>query len=199
MKKNYIHMVLIVALLVLLALWLRENEMKVAAQSKLTNLEFKATSVINEKGEAIADLSTQVGEMQAHLQQTTEEAATALADRDMQILKMEEEARVAQEEHESAIALMQKEMEETSEKYDTSLKKKNTELSELGEELRKTTERLAASLKEKEKTESENFDLKQEVASLGRRIAKLNEDNRHLEALAKIGEAPPTADSVAGR
>lgn len=193
-KNNSLLIAFIVVIVALLFLWLRENEMRVSAQSKLANLEFKATSVINEKGEAIADLSTQVGEMQARLQQTTDEAVAAVADRDALIQKMEEDARVAAAEYEKTLAGLETKMQEDSKRSDEALKKKNTELSEMGEELRKTTERLAAVLKEKEKAESESYDTRQQMSASQRKLDKLRDDNKRLEALAKVCVEPTTAD-----
>ena len=194
MKGKNLTTVLIAVILALLFLWLRENEMRVAAESKLSNLQYKATSTINEKGEAIADLSTQVGEMQAHLQQATEESNEAITDRDAQIAKLNEDARIASAEHEAALAALEADMKKNTEKYDAALKKKNTELSGIGEELRKTTERLAAALKEKEQVESKNYDIQYELSALRRRAEKLNADNKRLEALSKIYEQAPPGD-----
>lgn len=192
----------------LLVLWLRENEMRVKAETGYAKIQDKATSVINEKGEAIADLSVQVGEMQARLQQSSEEFTSALAEKDAEIAKINEDARIvaaegvaAIEEKNKNITGLETEIKETTVKYDSALKKKNKELSEMGEELRKTTERLAAALKDKEMAESENYDLAQEAAQSAKKIAKLAEDNRHLEALAKIAEQksqiPDTAEGTA--
>ena len=204
-SRNYFHIVLIAAVLVLLGLWLRENEMRVSAQSKLSNLEMKSTTVINEKGEAIADLSTQLGEMQANLQKNTEDYTGRLGDKDQQILKMEEDQRLAQAEYEgdlqektAAYTDLEAQMKADAERSGEALKKKNTELSEMGEELRKTTERLAKALKDKERAESENYDLKQQSTSGERKLDKLREDNRRLESLVKVcaQPAPDTAEGV---
>ncbi len=195
MKKNKFYIALILGILTLLVLWLRENEMRVKAESRYANIQDKATSVINEKGEAIADLSTQLGEMQANIQQKTEEFTSVLGDKDAEIAKLIEDARiaaaevvVATEEKNKNITALENEIKETTQKYDAALKKKNKELSEMGEELRKTTERLATALKDKEKAEAESYDRTQEAAQSAKKIAKLSEDNRHLEALAKLAE-----------
>lgn len=208
MKKNKLFIALIAGILVLLVLWLRENELRVKAEAGYAKIQDKATSVINEKGEAIADLSTQIGEMQAHLQQKTEEFTAALNERDEQIAKLTEDARIESAEHEAniqekdkSIAGLEGEIKETTAKYDAALKKKNKELSEIGEELRKTTERLATALKDKETAEAESYDRAQEAAQDAKKIAKLSEDNRHLEALAKLAEQksllPDTAEGTA--
>jgi chromosome segregation ATPase len=195
LKKNKFFIVLIAAILILLVLWLRENELRVKAETGYAKIQDKATSVINEKGEAIADLSTQLGEMQAHIQQRTEEFTGALTERDEAIAKLTEDARIAKAEHEAAlqekdknIAGLESEMKASTAKYDAALKKKNKELSGIGEELRKTTERLATALKDKENAEAESYDRAQEAAQNAKKIAKLTEDNRHLEALAKLAE-----------
>ena len=203
-KRNNLVTALVVAVLALLFLWLRENEMRVAAEARLTNLRFKATSVINEKGDAIADLSTQVGDLQANLQKTTEEYNNTVADRDTQIRELNDRSRQETADHAAAIetkdqniGALEEEMKQSAERYDASLKKKNTELSGMGEELRKSTERLAAALKDKEKTESENYDLKQSVSRLERKVGKMIEENSRLEGLSKLREAPATADGPA--
>ena len=181
--------------------------MRVRAESKMASVTEKAASVINEKGEAIADLSTQVGEMQAHQQQTLEEYTTALTERDGTLAKMTEDASIAKAELEAIVkqkdesyTALETEMKTASDKADASLKKKNKELSDIGEELRKTTERLATALKDKERAESENYDLVQEAAISARKLAKLSEDNRKLEALLKSNAekaaVPDTAEGV---
>ena len=58
MFKNKAVLFVIVVAGALLFLLLRENEAKVAAQSQLKNIQFKATTVINEKGNAINELET---------------------------------------------------------------------------------------------------------------------------------------------
>ena len=105
-----------------------------------------------------------------------------------------EEAQIAQADHQAKTTELETTLQQNSEKSDAALKKKNTELSEMGEELRKTTERLAAALKEKEQALSESYDLKQQVSAVDRKMDKLRDDNRRLEALAKVCVEPSTAD-----
>jgi chromosome segregation ATPase len=203
MKKGAgINLILAAVIIGMGFLWVRENEMRVSAQSKLEQIQSKAATVLNEKGEVIADLSVQLGEMQAGLQQTTEDFTAAVQDRDERISMITENARIAAAEAEEAlvektgqISKVQNEMKAEQEKADAALKKKNAELSEMGEELRKTTERLAAALKEKEAAESENYDMKQSVNDADRRMEKLRDDNRRLEALAKICVGSSSASS----
>ena len=208
MKKNKLIIFFILVILGLLVLWLRENEMRVKAESGYANIKDKATSVINEKGEAIADLSTQVGEMQAHIQQKSEDFAGTLGEKDAEIAKINEDTRIAAAENEATvfeknknITDLEAEIKQTTEKYDTALKKKNKELSEMGEELRKTTERLALALKDKEIAEAQSYDSAQKTAQAAKKITKLADDNRRLEALSKAcaqqTQIPDTAEGTA--
>ena len=71
-------MFLALVIVALLLLLLRENEAKVAAQTQLKNIQYKAASVINEKGNAINELETQQSELQAKMQETEESYQKAL-------------------------------------------------------------------------------------------------------------------------
>jgi chromosome segregation ATPase len=192
MKISKFILSLFVVILALLFLLLKENEAKVAAETKLNNLQFKATSVINEKGNAISDLEAQ---------QTIEEYTAALAERDAHIAKMNEDLQLRTAQHEEAILDKEKnisglesQIKEQADKQAAAMKKKSGELSEIGEELRKSTERLAKALKQKEELESDNGDLEAQVAEFNRRIEKLNQENKRLEGLAKVCEGKATMD-----
>jgi chromosome segregation ATPase len=201
---NKLGFFLVAVIIGLAFLLVRENEMRVSAETKLSNLQFKATATINEKGDTISDLSTQLGEMQASLQRTTDEAVAAIGERDQTIASLHEEAQIAAAEHKAEleerdkfIAGLDADIKDKAEKYDAALKKKNTEITELSEQLRKNTERLAAALKEKEKIESETYDAKQRAEAAERKVEKLREDNRRLEALVKVCVETPAAPDTA--
>src|SRR5262245_12890607 len=102
-RAGIVEIVLAAALIGLIFLWLRENEMRASAQKKLDALQTKTASVLNEKGEVIADLSVQVGELQASMQKSTEEYSAQVQDREEQIAMLNENSRIAEAESEAAL------------------------------------------------------------------------------------------------
>ena len=69
----------------LLFFLLKENEAKMAALSQLKNTQYKAATTINEKGNAISELETQVAEQEAGLQKTLEDHAKETAEKNEEI------------------------------------------------------------------------------------------------------------------
>ena len=182
----------------LLFLLLRENEAKVAAQNQLNNLQFKATSVINEKGNAINELESQVGEYQTNLQDCQETCEKAIAAKNDQIQQMNADFEVKSGQHaeevvqkNKAISGLEEQMQQTRDGFDKQLKKKNTDITEMGEELRKTTERLAKSLKKQESLESENYNLQTQVDGLERQLTAVKSEKVRLETQVKAAQDKP--------
>lgn len=198
--KNKISVFLAAPIIVLLLLLLRENEAKIAAETKLKNVQFKTTSVLNEKGNAINELETQLTELQVKLHETEENDQKALAAKteEMEKLSADFEIKTRQRDEEiqqknKNIDDLENEIKQNSDRYNAALKKKNVEISGLGEELRKTTERLAASLKKQEAIESENFNLQQKMVELTKQIQKLQSEQTRLEGLLKASQDKPAS------
>ena len=192
MSKNKVLIALTVAVIALLFLWMRENEGRVAAEAQLKNLQFKATTVINEKGNAISELETQVGEAQAKMQAMREQSDEALSakDQEMAAFKAETERKQAQYEEEihqkdQALNSLEANLKDTTARFDGELKKKNADIADLGEQLRKTTERLAATLKKQQSLESENLNLRAGGEGLERQVQALKAEKTRLEIEAK--------------
>ena len=184
----------------LLFLLLRENEAKVAAQTQLNNIQFKATSVINEKGNAINELETQLTELQVKLQDAEEAHQKELAVKTEEYNKLTADMGVKAAQYEEVIVQKNKNLEETeaeakanSERFDKELKKKNAQISEMGEGLRKTTERLAESLKKVENTEAENFSQRQAIAALEKQLQTFKEEQARLKGQLTATQDKPAA------
>ena len=187
------------AVLALLFVLLRENEAKVSAQNQLKNIQFKTTTVINEKGNAINELETQLTELQVKQQEDGENYEKMLAAKSQEMDQMAADAEAKAQQYEEDIRQKAKVIEDTetaskenSERYEKSLQKKSADMSEMGEELRKTTERLAAALKKQEKDEAENFELSRKITELEKEIRALKDAQK--EAAAALAAPSSTAD-----
>ena len=198
--KNKTAVLLGVVIIALLFLLLRENEAKVAAQNQLNKIQFKATSVINEKGNAINELETQLTELQVKLQETEENGQSLLAAKaqEMDQLAADSQVKVQQYEEEirqkvKAIGDAENEAKESSERFEKTLKKKNTEISGMGDELRKTTERLATALKKQEADEAENFSQHQKISDFEKQVQALKDEQTRLKGLAGASKDTPAA------
>ena len=198
MNKNKTLFFCVGVIIVLLFFLLRENEGRIVAESQFKNIQFKAASVINEKGNAISELETTVGENQAKMQQMQEESEKTLAEKNEEMSKtaadFEQKAAQAEEEINQkikSIADLETQMKENSDRFGKTIKKKNAELSEIGEELRKTTERLAQTLKKQETLESENFSRQTQLENLQRQVQSLKDAKAHADAEAKAAQEKP--------
>ena len=196
--KNKLTLFFGAVILALLFLLVRENEAKVASQTQLNNIRYKATSVINEKGNAINELETQLTEMQVKLQDTEEAYQKELAAKleEYNKLVMDTDTKAAQYEEvilqkNQNLEAAEAEAKTNSERFDKELKKKNAQISEIGEALRKTTERLAGALKKIETTEAEIFSLRQKIAKLEKQVRTLLDEQTRLAALVAAAKDNP--------
>jgi chromosome segregation ATPase len=196
--KHKLSIFLGLLIMALLFLLLRENEAKVAAQNQLNNIQYKATTMINEKGNAINELETQQTELQVKLQNTEEAYQKELAAGVEEYNKLTADTAAKAAQYEEVILQKNKDLEETeaeakenSERFDKELKKKNAQISEIGEELRKTTERLAGSLKRVEEAESEIFSYRQNNAILEKQVQTLHDEQTRLEGLVAVSQGKP--------
>ena len=85
MKSRALTMALVVVVIGLLIFLLKENEAKMAAVARLKNTEFKANTLINEKGTAINELETQLGELQAKFQSALEIHQTEMDEKKLEM------------------------------------------------------------------------------------------------------------------
>jgi chromosome segregation ATPase len=196
--KNKTTLFMALVIVALLFLWLRENAAKMTAETQFKNIQYKATSMINEKGNAINELETQLTELQVKLQDVQENCQKAQAAKEEEMNKLTQDftAKIWQLEEEvrqknKGIDDLEIKMKENSERFDKALKKKNTEISGMGEELRKSTERLAAMLKKQESIESDNFSQQAKVSELERQVQKYKTERTQLEGLLKAVEEKP--------
>ncbi len=191
---------MVVTISALLFLLLRENEAKVAAQTLLRNIQYKATSMINEKGNAINELETQLAEFQSKLQETEETSQKVLAAKAEEFNQLVADSETKMQQHQEELQLKNKniddlenEIKQNTESFDKKLKKKNSEISGMGEELRKTTERLATCLKKQETIEAENSSQQGKIAEFEKQIQKLKNEQTRLEGLLKASQDKPAA------
>ena len=171
-----------------------------ASQARLKNVQFKAASVINEKGNAINELETQVAEYQSKLQAALENHQKELAAKNEEADKLKADfvQRSAQAEETISrknenINDLETRSKENSERFDSTLKKKNADLAEMGEELRRTTERLAKLLKKQESLESESFARQARIESLERQLQGLKNDRTRMETQLKATKDKPAS------
>ncbi len=188
---------------------LRENEARLAAETKLQNIRSNAESAVTQKDNAITELQTESSLMQQKLQDADDrysllemekQRELAEAIEKLEALKTdlsEQTARAEQliKENEARVGEYEAKLDEAAKKQNDLLAKKNAEISEIGEQLKQASSKYADLLKEKEVYESKNGALESRVSSLERDIQRLESERSHLLEALKAGQ--PKVEAVA--